>query len=90
MSGGNNGQVGSVGQLGLAVGSSTGLFCGAATAPPADSTSISVAVDRFGNAYSLSQMAVPQNTSSGSTQQMRGYDGCDCDDLGINTDYFDI
>jgi len=45
VSGGNNGQAGSVGQLNLSVVSSTGSFCGAATPPPVDSSVVAGNVD---------------------------------------------
>lgn len=68
------------------------LYCG--VAPPMSDTSnlfaLPVAFDRFGNKYFFYQLLPPIDTGFTESLTSQGLPGCDCNDVGITLNLFDL
>ncbi|MCB0587921.1 MAG: PKD domain-containing protein, partial [Phaeodactylibacter sp.] len=99
VSGGNNGQVGSVPNLSLSVVDSSmasDFFCGIIPPIGYDFFTEAKVHDRFGNIYDFAQIKIPISNYNPSSRLVNngpippGFENCSCQDLGINTGNFNL
>jgi hypothetical protein len=66
-------------------------LCAPIEKPPLTEDQVAYAVDAFGNEYTYQELLLPTSGNSSFTTNMSdGYEGCNCSDLGVNTEYFNL